>query len=143
MTNSDPESSSTLSHSPKPRMRITIFYWWTTLRCYKLWTISDVIISGLPSEIYQLGRLRRLICYMWTTLQWISIGSSPTIDILSMDYPSIIFIIRQPSEPFFSLDSSHALTPIILGCSSAYGMRVCQFQYSLITCKYIYMNILA
>ena len=28
--------------------------------------------------------------------------------------------------------SSHALTPIILGCSSAYGMHVCQFQYSLI-----------
>ena len=32
----------------------------------------------------------------------------------------------------FPLDSSHALTPIVLGCSSAYGMHVCQFQYSLI-----------
>ena len=142
MTNSDPQSSPTLSHSPKPRMRIIIFYWWITLRCYKLWTISDVIFSGLPSEIYQLGRLRRLICYMWTTLRWISIGLSPTIDILSMDYPPIIIIFRLPSEPF-SLDSSHALTPIVLGCSSAYGMLVCQFQYSLIACKYIYMNILA
>ena len=134
MTNSDPESSSTLSHSPKPRMRIIIFYWWTTLRCYKLWTLSDVIFSGLPSEIYQLGRLRRLIFYMWTTLRCISIGPSPTIDILSMDYPPIIsnfkttlrsfLIFRQPSEPF-NLDSSHALTPIVLGCSSAYGMHVC------------------
>ena len=140
MTNSDPESSSTLSHSPKPRIRIIIFYWWTTLRCYKLWTISDVIFSGLPFEIYQLGRVRRLICYMWTTLRWISIGPSPTIDIFSMNYPLIIIIIRQPSEPFFSR-LIHALTSIILGSSSAYGMHVCQFQYSLITCKYINTNI--
>ena len=66
---------------------------------------------------------------------------SPTIDISSMDYPPIISnFFRQPSEPF-SLDSSHALTPIVLGCSSVYGMHVCQFQYSLITCKYINMNI--
>ena len=70
---------------------------------------------------------------------------SPTIDIfLSMDYPPIINIFRQPSEPF-NLDSSHALTPIVVvvGCSSAYGMHVCQFQYNLITCKYINVNILA
>ena len=79
---------------------------------------------------------------MWTTLRCISIGSYPTIDIFSMDYPPILIIIRPPSEPF-SLDSSHALTPIVLGCSSAYGMHVCNFQYSLITCKYINMNILA
>ena len=70
--------------------------------------------------------------------------ATPTIDILNLfvDYPSIINVFRQPSEPF-SLDSSHALTPIILGCSSVYGMHVCQFQYSLITCKNINMNILA
>ena len=133
MTDSDLESSPTISHSPKPRMRITIFYWWTTLRCYKLWIISDVIFSGLPSEIYQLGRLRRLIFYMWATLRCISIGPSPTIDILIwttlrsllfLDNPPIIIIFRQPSEPF-SLNLSHALSPIILGCSSAYGMHVC------------------
>ena len=58
--------------------------------------------------------------------------AAPTIDILNLDYPPIINVFRQPSEPF-SLDSSHALTPIILGCSSAYGMHVYQFQYSLIT----------
>ena len=57
--------------------------------------------------------------------------AAPTIDIFSLDYPPIINIFKQPSE-LFSLDSSHALTPIILGCSSAYGMHICQFQYSLI-----------
>ena len=57
--------------------------------------------------------------------------AAPTIDIFNLDYPPIINIFRQPSEPF-SLDSSHALTPIVLGCPSAYGMHVCQFQYSLI-----------
>ena len=57
--------------------------------------------------------------------------AAPTIDIICLDYPSIINIFRQPSEPF-SLDSSHELTPIVLGCSSAYRMHVCQFQYSLI-----------
>ena len=60
------------------------------------------IIYGLPSDVYQLGRLRRLIFYL--------------------DYPPIfiIFLFRQPSEPF-SQESSHALTPIVLGCPSAYG----------------------
>ena len=57
--------------------------------------------------------------------------ATPTIDIFNLDYPPIINIFRQPSE-LFSLDSSQALTPIVLGCSSAYGMHVCQFQYSLI-----------
>ena len=56
--------------------------------------------------------------------------AAPTIDILNLDYHPIINIFRQPSEPF-SLVSSHALTPIVLGCSSAYGMHVCQFQYSI------------
>ena len=57
--------------------------------------------------------------------------AAPMIDIFNLDYPPIINIFRQPSEPF-SLDSSHAFTPIVLGCSSAYGMHVCQFQYCLI-----------
>ena len=55
--------------------------------------------------------------------------AAPTIDIFNLDYPPIINIFRQPSEPF-SLDSSHALTPIVLGYSSAYEIHVCQFQYS-------------
>ena len=55
-----------------------------------------------------------------------------TIDIFNLDYPPIINVFRQPSE-LFSLNSSHALTHIVLGCSSAYEMHVCQFKYSLIT----------
>ena len=56
-------------------------------------------------------------------INWVAL----TIDIFNLDYPPIINIFfRQPFEPF-SLDSSHALTPIVLGCSSAYGMHVCQF----------------
>ena len=68
--------------------------------------------------------------------------AAPTIDIFSLNYPLIINIFILPSEPS-SLDLYHALTPVVLGCFSAYGMHVCQFQYSLITCKYINMNILA
>ena len=74
-------------------------------------TIDILFVCGLPSDEYQLG--------------------APMIDIICLDCPPIINIFRQPSEPF-SLDSSNALTPIVLGCSSAYGMHVCQSQYSLI-----------
>ena len=80
--------------------------------------------------VYQLGNSDDLY-YLWTTLRCISIGLSPTIDFFFLDYPPIINIFRQPSEPF-SLDSSHALTPIVIGCSSAHGMHVCQFHYNLI-----------
>ena len=41
----------------------------------KLWTISDVIFSGLPSE-------------------------APTIDIFNLDYPRIINILDYPSNHF-------------------------------------------
>ena len=79
-----------------------------------------------------IGPLRRLIYYLFVDYPPMNINwAAPTIDIFSLDYPPIINIFRQPSKPF-SLDSSHALTPIILGCSNAYGMHVCQFQYSLI-----------
>ena len=43
--------------------------------------------------------------------------AAPVIDIFNSYF-------RLPSEPF-SLDSAHALTPIVIGCSSAYGMHVC------------------
>ena len=59
------------------------------------------IMCGLPSDVYQLGRLRLIIIYL--------------------DYPPIFIIFRQPSEPF-SQELPHALTPIDLGCPSAYGM---------------------
>ena len=51
------------------------------------------IMCGLPSDVYQMGRLRRLIFYL--------------------DYPAIFIIVRQPSEPF-SQELPHALTPIVL-----------------------------
>ena len=139
MTNSDPESSPTPSHSPKPRMRIIVL-----LVCGQP---SDVYISigplrrliyylfvcGQPSDVYiSIGSLRRLIYYLFVDYPPMNINwAAPTIDIFNLDYPLIINIFSQPSEPF-SLDSSHALTPIVLGCPSAYGMHVCQFQYSLI-----------
>ena len=56
--------------------------------------------------------------------------AAPAIYIFNLDYPPIINIFRQLSEPF-SLDLSHALTPIVLGCSRAYGMHACHFHYSL------------
>ena len=119
-----PEFSPTPSHSPKPRMRILISICLlldNPPMCISIGPSPMIdIIYGLPSDI--------------------SIGSSPTIDIFSFKKPSDNSHFRQPSEPF-SLDSSHALTPIVLGCSSAYGMHVCQFQYSLITCKYVNMHI--
>ena len=59
---------------------------------------------------------------VWTTLRCISIGPSPTIDIFSMYYPPILIIFIQPSE-LFSQELSHALTLIVLGCPSAYGMH--------------------
>ena len=60
------------------------------------------IMYGLPSDVYQLGQLQRLIFYL--------------------DYPPIFIIFRQPSESF-SQEFPHALTPILLGCPSAYGMH--------------------
>ena len=110
------ESSPTPSHSPKPRMKIIILF-----------------VCGQPSDVYiSIGPLRRLIYYLFVDYPPMNINwAAPTIDIFNLDYPPIINIFRQPSEPF-SLDSSQALTPIVLGCSNAYGMHVCQFQYSLI-----------
>ena len=54
--------------------------------------------------------------------------AAPTIDILILDYPPIINVFRQPSEPF-SLDSSHALTPIILCTNHSYSIII-KFSYA-------------
>ena len=61
------------------------------------------IMYGLPSDVYQLGHLRRLIFLVWTTLR------------------SLLFL-DNPLKPF-SLELPHALTLIFLGCPSAYGMH--------------------
>ena len=122
-----PEFSPTPSHSPKPRMSIImLFCLWTTLRCVYISigpspTIN--IVYGLPSDAYQLGRLRRLIFLIWTTLR-------------------SFLVLDNPSKPF-SLDSSHALTPTVLGCPSAYGMHDANSITVYNTCKYINMHIFA
>ena len=87
--------------------------------------IDILFVCGLPSDEYQLGSpmidtFNLFVDYPPMNINW----AAPTIDIFNLDYPPIINIFRQPSEPF-SLNSSHALTPIALGCSSAYGMHVC------------------
>ena len=120
-----PESSPTLSRSPKPRMRILIFIClWTTLRCVYISigpspTID--IIYGLPSDVYQLSRLRRLIFLVWTTLR-------------------SFLVLDNPPKPF-SLDSSNALTSTVLGCPSAYRMHDVNSITVYNTCKYIKLHI--
>ena len=66
-----PESSPTPSHSPKPRMRIIMFICGQPSDVYISIGPSPTIdiMYGLPSDVYQLGRLRRLIFLVWTTLR--------------------------------------------------------------------------
>ena len=130
-----PESSPTPSHSPKPRMRIIMFICGQPSDVYisigPSPTIdiiyglpSDVYISigssptidiiyGLPFDVYQLGRLRRLIFLVWTTLR-------------------SFLVLDNPPKPF-SLDSPHAITPIIPGCPQCIWNAGCQFHYNSIT----------
>ena len=117
------ESSPTPSHSPKPRMRIIIFICGQPSDVYISIGPSPTIdiIYGLPSDVYQLGRLRQLIFLVWTTLR-------------------LFLVLDNPLNPF-SLDSSHALTPTILGCPCAYGMHDANSIIVYNTCKYIYMHI--
>ena len=92
--------------------------------------------------IYQLGRLRRLILFMDYPPMYINWAVSDDLYFFfSMDYPTIIFLVLDnPPEPF-SLDSSHALTPTVLGCPNAYGMHDANSITIYNTCKYIYMHI--
>ena len=95
-----PESSPTPSHSPKPRMRILIFI------C--------LLVDNPPMCRYQFGRLRRLILFMDYPPIY-QLGRLRRLIFLVLDNPQIIHVLDNPSEPF-SLYSSHALTPIVLGC---------------------------
>ena len=92
--------------------------------------------------IYQLGRLRRLILFMDYPPMYISIEPSPMIDIFSFVWTTIrsYLVLGNPPKPF-SLDSSHALTPTVLGCPSAYGMHDANSITVYNTCKYINMHI--
>ena len=98
------------------------------------------IMYGLPSDVYQLGRLRRLIlCMDYPPM--ISIGPSPTIDIfLVWATLQSFLVLDNPLRPF-TLDSSHALTPTVLGCPSAYRMHDANSITVYNTCKYINMHI--
>ena len=81
MTNSDPESSPTLSHSPKPRMRIIILF-----------------VCGQPSDVYiyiywaapTIDIYYFFVDYPPMNINW----PAPTIDILILDYPPIINVFR-------------------------------------------------
>ena len=61
------------------------------------------IICGLPSDVYQLGRLRRLIF------------------LFGLPFDNYYYLVKTPK--LFSPESPHALTPVVLGCPSAYGMH--------------------
>ena len=98
-----PESSPTPSHSPKPCMRIIMFVCGQPSDVYIYIYISIGpsptidIIYGLPSDVYQLGHLRRLIFLVWTTLR-------------------SFFSFRQPSETIFSrlISCAHYYRPRVL-----------------------------
>ena len=58
--------------------------------------------------------LRRLIYYLFVDYPPMNINwAAPTIDIFNLDYPPIINIFRQPSEPFFSrlISYTHSYSP--------------------------------
>ena len=44
--------------------------------------------------------------------------AAPTIDILNLDYPPIINVLRQPSEPFSSrlVSCTHSYNPRVVQC---------------------------
>ena len=77
MTNSDPESSPTLSHSPKPRMRIFV-----------------LLVGNPPMNIY-INWAAPTIDIYWLFVDYPPISiyinwAAPTVDILfSLDYPPI------------------------------------------------------
>ena len=93
MTNSNPEFSQTLSHSPKPRMRIL---------CFICRLPSDVINWGPSPMLY-------LVDYPPRYINW----AAPTIDIfkLFVDYPPVG---PHPDSQYLALAlalGSHVLAP--------------------------------
>ena len=103
MTNSDPESSPTLSHSSKPRMRIIV-----------------LLVCGQPSDVYiSIGPLRRLIYYLFVDYPPMNINwAAPTIDILNLDYPPIITIFYTTLRTIFSrlISCTHSYSPRVFQC---------------------------
>ena len=65
-----------------------------------------------------IGPLRRLIYYLFVDYPPMNINwAAPTIDIFDLDYPPIINIFRQPSEPFSSR---------LVSCTNSYNPRMFQ-----------------
>ena len=130
MTNSNPESSSTPSHSPKPYMKIIILF-----------------VCGQPSDVYiSIGPLRRLIYYLFVDYPPMNINwAAPTIDIFNLDYPSIINIFRQPSEPFFSrlISCTHSYSPRLFQCIWNACMSIPLQSNHMQICKHAHIHIIS
>ena len=146
MINSYPESSPTPSHLPKPRMR-NIFFSKQRFIFFNCGLPSDISSEPTP------------IIYLVDNPRCISIGSTPTIDILYglpsdnyqlgqlrrlifyMDYPPIIIIISQPSEITLSMNHlMHSLLSFYVPqCIWKCMMSIPLQLYNI--CKYIIMHI--
>ena len=91
--------------------------------------------------IYQLGRLRRLILFVDYPPMYINwaVSDDRYFSLIWTTLRSYL-VLDNPPKPF-SLDLSHALTPTVLGCPSAYGMHDVNSITVYVTCKYINMHI--
>ena len=121
-----PESSSTSSHLPKPRMRIIIFICGQPSDVYISIGSSPAIdiIYGLPSDVYQLSLLRRLIFLVWTTLR-------------------SFFSFRQPSETILSRLTSctHSYHPMVPPVHMECMMPIPLQSISHVKYKHAYIHI--
>ena len=121
MTNSYPESSPTLSHSPKPCMRIIV-----------------LLVCGQPSDVYiSIGPLRRLIYYLFVDYPPMNINwAALTIDIFNLNYPPIINIFRL-------ISCTHSYSPRVFQCIWNACMPIpIQFKHMQI-CKHAHIHIIS
>ena len=130
MTNSDPESSPTLSHSPKPRMRIIV-----------------LLVCGQPSDVYiSIGPLRRLIYYLFVDYPPMNINwAAPTIDILNLDYPPIITIFYTTLRTIFSrlISCTHSYSPRVFQCIWNACMPIPIQSNHMQICKHAHIHIIS
>ena len=129
MTNSDPESSPTLSHSPKPRMRIIV-----------------LLVCGQPSDVYiSIGPLRRLIYYLFVDYPPMNINwAAPKIDIFNLDYPLIINILDYLRTIFSRLIScTHSYSPRMFQCIWNACMPIPIQSNHMQICKHAHIHIIS
>ena len=119
-----------LSHSPKPRMRIIVLF-----------------VCGQPSDVYiSIGPLRRLIYYLFVDYPPMNINwAAPTIDILNLDNPPIINIFRQPSEQIFSrfISCTHSYNPRMFQCIWNACMSIPIQSNHMQICKHAHIHIIS